>query len=208
MIYDEYDKGILRILYEDGKVSNAALARRISLSPPATLERVRKLRTNGVIRGQRAVLDKTKLGRGLTCFLALQIKHLRRREDYRRVEAQLKQLEEIEEIYFLTGRIDYLIKVNIRDIDEFREFFMAKLSKVPMIERAETFVAVSSAVNPRYDPINVDTARGPSEGPRQGGWMRIGAKTRSPRARPAAARTGRSERGNGASDHTEGRKIE
>jgi DNA-binding Lrp family transcriptional regulator len=157
MKYDEFDKGILRILYEDSKISNSALAQRISLSPPATLERVRKLRTNGIIQGQRAILDKKKLGRGLTCFIALQIKHLRRKEDYRRIEEHLEQFEEIEEIYFLTGRIDYLIKVNIRDIDEFREFFSAKLSKVQMIERAETFVVVSSAVNPRYNPINVDS---------------------------------------------------
>ena len=155
MNYDEYDKGILRILYEDSKISNSALAQKIKLSPPATLERVRKLRTNGIIKGQRAILDKKKLGRGLTCFIALQIKHLRRPEAYRSIEERLEQLEEIEEIYFLTGRIDYLIKVNIRDIDEFREFFSAKLSKVQMIERAETFVVVSSAVNPRYNPINV-----------------------------------------------------
>lgn len=156
MDYDESDKGILKALYDDSKISNSSLAQKIGLSPPATLERVRKLRANGVIQGQRAILDKKKLGRGLTCFLALQIKHLHRQEDYQRIEEHLKQLEEIEEIYFLTGRIDYLIKVNVRDIDEFREFFMAKLSKVQMIERAETFVAVSSALNPRYNPINLD----------------------------------------------------
>ncbi|MBN2266300.1 MAG: Lrp/AsnC family transcriptional regulator [Candidatus Aminicenantes bacterium] len=146
----------MKILYEDGKISNSALAKKIRLSPPATLERVRKLRTNGIIQGQRAILNKKKLGRGLTCFLTLQIKHLHRQEDYQRIEEHLRQIEEIEEIYFLTGRIDYLIKVNVRDIDEFREFFMAKLSKVQMIERAETFVVVSSGVNPRYNPINVD----------------------------------------------------
>ena len=153
MKYDAFDKGILKILYEDGKISNSTLAQKIKLSPPATLERVRKLRTNGIIQGQRAILDKKKLGRGLTCFLALQIKHLHSQEAYRRIEEHLQQLEEI---YFLTGRIDYLIKVNVRDIDEYREFFSAKLSKVQMIERAETFVVVSSAVNPRYNPINVD----------------------------------------------------
>ncbi len=156
MKFDEYDKGILKILYEDGKISNSALAQKIKLSPPATLERVRKLRSNGIIQGQKAILDKKKLGRGLTCFLALQVKHLHSQEAYQRIEERLQQLEEIEEIYFLTGRIDYLIKVNVRDIDEYQEFFMAKLSKVQMIERAETFVVVSSAVNPRYDPINVD----------------------------------------------------
>jgi Lrp/AsnC family transcriptional regulator, leucine-responsive regulatory protein len=156
MKYDEFDKGILKILYEDGKISNSTLAQKIKLSPPATLERVRKLRANGIIQGQKAILDKKKLGRGLTCFIALQIKHLHRQEAYRRIEEHLQQLEEIEDIYFLTGRIDYLIKVNVRDIDEYREFFIAKLSKVQMIERAETFVVVSSAVNPRYNPININ----------------------------------------------------
>ncbi len=155
MKYDEFDKEILKILHEDSKISNSTLAQKINLSPPATLERVRKLRANGIILGHKAILDKKKVGRGLTCFLALQIKHLHRQEDYRRIEEHLQQLEEIEEICFLTGRIDYLIKANFRDIDEFREFFIAKLSKVPMIERAETFVVVSSAVNPRYNPINV-----------------------------------------------------
>ena len=156
MKYDEYDKGILRILYNDSKVSNSTLARQIRLSPPATLERVKKLRSNGILLGQKAILDKKKLGRGLTCFISLQIKHLHRQEAYDRIEEHLKQLHEIEEIYFLTGNIDYLLKVNIKDIDEFREFFIAKLSKVPMIERAETFVVVSSSVNPGYNPINID----------------------------------------------------
>jgi Lrp/AsnC family leucine-responsive transcriptional regulator len=157
MKHDEYDKGILRILYNDSKVSNFTLAKKINLSPPATLERVRKLRKNGIILGQKAILDKKKLGRGLTCFISLQIKHLHNKEEYDLIEKHLKQLEEIEEVYFLTGTIDYLIKVNVKDIDEFREFFMAKLSKVKLIERVETFVVVSSAVNPNYNPINIDS---------------------------------------------------
>jgi Lrp/AsnC family leucine-responsive transcriptional regulator len=157
MKHDEYDKGILRILYNDSKISNSTLAKKIKLSPPATLERVRKLRRNGIILGQKAILDKKKLGRGLTCFISLQIKHLHKKEEYDLIERHLKQLEEIEEIYFLTGTIDYLIKVNIKGIDEFREFFKAKLSRVKLIERAETFVVVSSAANPNYNPINIDS---------------------------------------------------
>lgn len=156
MKYDEYDKEILRILFNDSKISNSTLAKKINLSPPATLGRVKKLRGNGIILGQKAVLDKKKLGRGLTCFISLQIRHLYKKEDYYLIEEHLKQFEEIEEIYFLTGKIDYLIKVNVRDIDEFREFFMAKLSKVKLIERVETHVVVSSAANPNYNPININ----------------------------------------------------
>ncbi len=156
MKYDEFDKEILRILYNDSNVSNRTLSKKINLSPPATLERVKKLRKNGTILGQKAILDKKKLGRGLTCFISLQIKHLYKEEEYDLIEKDLKQLDEIEEIYFLTGKIDYLIKVNIKDIDEFKEFFMAKLSKVKLIERVETFVVVSSAVNPDYNPININ----------------------------------------------------
>jgi DNA-binding Lrp family transcriptional regulator len=152
---DKFDLAILTALHNDSKISNFALARKIKLSPPATLERVRKLRENGIILGQKAILNKNELGRGLTCFISLQIKHLQKKGDYDLIEKHLQQLEEIEEIYFLTGTIDYLIKVNMRDIDEFKQFFMAKLSRVKLIERAETFVVVSSAVNPNYNPINV-----------------------------------------------------
>lgn len=155
MKYDEYDKEIIRILYEDSKISNFNLAKKINLSPPATLERVKKLRKNGIILGQKVILNKKKLGRGLTCFISVQIKHLYKQEAFIQIEKQLKQLEEIEEIYFLTGKIDYLIKVNIKDIDEFKEFFMAKLSKVKYIDRVETFVVVSSSLNPNYNPINI-----------------------------------------------------
>jgi len=155
MKYDEFDKAIIKTLHNDSKISNSTLARQINLSPPATLERVKKLRKNGIILEQKAILDKKKLGRGLTCFISLQIKHLHKKEEYDLIEKHLKQLEEIEEIYFLTGKIDYLIKVNIKDIEEFREFFMAKLSRVNLIERAETFVVVSSAANPNYNPINI-----------------------------------------------------
>jgi Lrp/AsnC family leucine-responsive transcriptional regulator len=155
MKLDEFDKGILRTLHSDSKITNSILAKRIRLSPPATLERVKKLRKNGIILGQKAILDKKKLGRGLTCWLSLQIKHLHEKHEYHLIEQHLEKLEEIEEIYFLTGKIDYLIKVNVRDIDEFREFFTSRLSKVKSIERAETFVVVSSTVNPNYDPINI-----------------------------------------------------
>jgi len=154
MGYDEFDQAILVALHKDSKISNFTLARKIKLSPPATLERVRKLRKNGIILGQKAILDKKKLGRGLTCFISLQIKHPHKKEEYDLIEKDLQELEEIEEIYFLTGKIDYLIKVNIRDIDEFKQFFISKLSSVKMIERAESFVVVSSAANPNYNPIN------------------------------------------------------
>jgi Lrp/AsnC family leucine-responsive transcriptional regulator len=154
-MHDQFDLAILAALHNDSKIPNSTLARKIKLSPPATLERVKKLRKNGIILGQKAILDKRKLGRGLTCFISLQIKHLNKGEGYDLIEKQLQQLEEIEEVYFLTGRIDYLIKVNIKDIDEFRKFFMAKLSQVKLIERAETFVVVSSAANPNYNPINI-----------------------------------------------------
>jgi Lrp/AsnC family leucine-responsive transcriptional regulator len=157
MKLDEPDKKILRILFNDSKVSNSSLSKRINLSPPATLERVKKLRGNGFILGQKAVLEKKKLGRGLTCLISLQIRHLNDKKEYSLIEEHLKQFEEIEEIYFLTGKIDYLIKVNIKDIDEFREFFMTKLSKVKLIERAETYVVVSSDANPNYNPINLDS---------------------------------------------------
>ena len=69
---DELDSTILRILQENGRISNAELAQRVSLSPPATHARVRRLVEQGYIRSYVALLDKEKLGYDMTCFIQRQ----------------------------------------------------------------------------------------------------------------------------------------
>jgi len=153
---DKLDKEILKILQNNCKISNATLAREVGLTPPATLERVKKLQNKGFILGYKAILDKKKLGKGLTCFIALHLDHHNKRKVFNDLENSLKELGEIEEFHLVTGRYDYLIKVNFANVDELKEFMMEKLTKVPYINRIETFVAISSMTNTNQDLIDED----------------------------------------------------
>lgn len=147
MKIDKFDKKILNILQSDGKISNTSLAKAIGLTAPATLERVKKLQKNGYILGYKAILDKKKLGKGLTCFIALNLGHHNRRNTDLLLEKHLKRLNDIEEINLVTGRHDYLIKVNLKDVDELREFIFEKLTKIEYISKVETFLCVASITN-------------------------------------------------------------
>ncbi|MGB8951505.1 MAG: Lrp/AsnC family transcriptional regulator [Candidatus Aminicenantales bacterium] len=159
MNLDNFDKKILDLLSTNAKISNAALAREIGLTPPATLERVRKLEKNGFILGYKTVLDKNKLGKGLTCFVALHLAHHNKQKVFQLVENSLKKYEEIEEIHLVTGRYDYLIKIHLKNVEELREFIIEKLTKLGFISKVETFVAISSLNNANFNLVhNIQTS--------------------------------------------------
>src|SRR5271165_2412446 len=73
LLVDELDARILTILQEDGRISNAALAERVKLSPSPCLRRVRRLERDGLIVGYRAVLDRPRAGLGITAFVELKV---------------------------------------------------------------------------------------------------------------------------------------
>jgi Lrp/AsnC family transcriptional regulator, leucine-responsive regulatory protein len=75
---DDVDRSILAVLDMDGRISNAELADRVGLSPSPCLRRVRRLEESGVIRGYRAVIDPSAIGRGLRVFAGVRlIRHAR-----------------------------------------------------------------------------------------------------------------------------------
>lgn len=148
---DEFDKKILMILHNNSKISNASLAKEIDLTAPAALERVKKLQKNGFILGYKAIINKKKLGRGLTFFIALNLEHHKKRNTDTLIEKHLKRLGEIEEIHLVTGRHDCLLKVHLRDVDELRDFIFEKLTKIEFISKVETFLAISSMANPNLN---------------------------------------------------------
>ncbi len=140
---DNLDKKILMILQENGKISNVALAKEIGLTPPATLERVRKLEDGGYIKGYKAVLDYAKLDRGLSCIIALTlVKHGKRNMSL--LDEHLKNLPEVEKIYHVTGRFDYILKVNLKDVQELRGLMVDRLTNIDIIDRAETLIILSA----------------------------------------------------------------
>lgn len=138
---DEVDRRILRILQEDGRRSNAAIARDIGLSSPAVLDRVRRLQREGVITGYRAELDHRLVGYGLTALVSIRLEHHGEAE----VEAfrnAVKRSPHIVDCYYVTGPRDFLLRVLVRDVPGYREFLMRELSALPGVERVESSVVL------------------------------------------------------------------
>ena len=123
---DRIDLLLLAELQRDGRVPNAELAERVHLSASACLRRVQRLERDGVIAGYRAELDPDRLGLGLHAFVRVQL----RQHDPQTVEAFARSVNEWDEVVAcnaLTGDMDYLLQVMVRDLDHFSRFLLDKL---------------------------------------------------------------------------------
>lgn len=123
---DRIDLLLLAELQRDGRVPNAELAERVHLSASACLRRVQRLERDGVIAGYRAELDPEHLGLGLQAFVRVQL----RQHDPQTVEAFARSVNEWDEVVAcnaLTGDMDYLLQVMVRDLDHFSRFLLDRL---------------------------------------------------------------------------------
>jgi len=123
---DRIDLLLLAELQRDGRVPNAELAERVHLSPSACLRRVQRLERDGVIAGYRAELEPERLGLGLQAFVRVQL----RQHDSGSVEAFARSVNEWDEVVAcnaLTGDMDYLLQVMVRDLEHFSRFLLDRL---------------------------------------------------------------------------------
>ncbi|MEP6705644.1 MAG: Lrp/AsnC family transcriptional regulator, partial [Acidobacteriota bacterium] len=104
---DEIDRKILKELQEDARVSYAELGRRVGLTTPAVIERVRKLEDSGVIRGYRAEIDTAKVGLPITAFVRMSITGV----DYSHIIEVAEQSNEVLECHRGTGGDSFIMKI-------------------------------------------------------------------------------------------------
>ncbi len=134
---DETDKVLLRSLQTDGRLSNVELARKINLSPPATLARLRRLEKDGYIRNYTAVVDREKAGYDLLCFIhiSMQMHQLEQVESFRNL---VQKMPEVLECHHITGEYDYLLKVALRNRKDLERFAVDRLTPIPGVARIHT----------------------------------------------------------------------
>ena len=134
---DNVDKSLLRALQADGRLSNVELARKISLSPPATHTRLRRLEKDGYIRQYTAVVDREKAGYDLLCFLhiSLQMHQVTQVEKFREAT---RKMPEVLECHHITGEYDYLLKVVLRNRKDLERFVVDKITPIPGVARIHT----------------------------------------------------------------------
>ena len=136
-VLDDLDKSILRSLQEDGRLSNVKLARKISLSPPATHKRLKWLKDRGYIQKYSAILDREKAGYDLLCFIliGLQLPQAGLVEKFRQAT---QVMPEVLECYHVTGEYDYILKVVLKNRKDLEHFVMEKITTIPGIARIYT----------------------------------------------------------------------
>jgi len=130
MKLDNYDRRILAVLQEQGRISNQELADRIGLSPSPCLRRVRALEESGIIAGYRALLDANRLGLKLIAFVSISMdRHTPER--FANFDARVAAMPEVLECSLITGRdADYQLKVVVRDMDAYQDLLLNKLTRI------------------------------------------------------------------------------
>ena len=134
---DETDVQILNLLQNDGRITNAELAKRVGLSPPSVLQRVRALEKSGLIRNYVAILEPELLGLRITALVMISLS-LHQEQPIERFRRSIQEIPEITECYHVSGDFDFLLKVVVRDMRAYEVFLREKLSKIKGIGKITT----------------------------------------------------------------------
>ncbi|HET9736948.1 MAG TPA: Lrp/AsnC family transcriptional regulator [Solirubrobacteraceae bacterium] len=130
MPLDSVDRRMLEILQHDGRISNAALAEQLHLSPSPCLRRLRTLEREGVIRAYRAELDRARLGLGLTVFIDLKIEgHSEHTAEA--ISKVLLAAPEVISAHIVSGSADFRLEVAVPDLAGYERFMFDTLLKLP-----------------------------------------------------------------------------
>ena len=132
MPLDRIDRRMLEILQSEGRISNAALAERLHLSPSPCLRRLRALEQEGVIAGYRAELDRPKLGLGLTVFVELKVDS-HSDETAKAIAEALVAAPEVVAAHIVSGPADFRLEVAVADLADYEKLLFGTLLKLPNV---------------------------------------------------------------------------
>ena len=149
---DATDLNILRLLQEDGRTPNAELARQVGLTPTPTLERVRRLEREGVIRRYSAHIDPAALGKGLVVFASVSLA-MHDTDNVEQFESAVKGVPAVLECHHVTGEADFLLKIVASDTREYERLLLQHLTKLPGVRQIRRSVVLSTLKEETCIPI-------------------------------------------------------
>ncbi len=140
---DRYDRAILDVLGRDGRISITDLAKAIGLSKSPTQARLRRLESEGVITGYRALLDPIRLGLDHVAFVEVKLSDTREKA-LRAFNAAVAEVPEIEQAHMIASHFDYLLKVRTTNMAAYRHVLGEKISAFPHVASTSTYVAMQA----------------------------------------------------------------
>src|SRR5712664_4314514 len=150
---DAIDRNILKELQDDGRITNVELARRVGISAPPCLRRVRALEQAGYIKGYRGLLDEKLLGFEVTVFAMVHLSS--------QAEADLKAFEDfvraqplVRECWMLSGEIDFILKCVAPDMATFQDF-VTHLTAAPHVRNVRTSLVLHNSKYEAAVPLDL-----------------------------------------------------
>ncbi len=139
---DDLDLALLHALATDARQSQRALARRIEMSPPAVADRLARLERSGAIRGYRVDIDWAALGYPVVVYLAVTAGP---GMDLSEIIKAIQALPEAEDMSVVTGGLDLLVRLRVRDHAHLRELLLTEIFQINGVQRTETFLSLADA---------------------------------------------------------------
>jgi DNA-binding Lrp family transcriptional regulator len=165
VVLDDLDRRLLRLLAEDARVSQRKLARELRMSPPAIGERIARLERAGVVRGYRVDINWSALG-FVTVYLAVTAIQ---GADQSEIMTAMHQLPEVQDVLVVTGSMDMLVRLRLRDHTHLRQFLLERVWQIPGVQRTETFLSVAEMPSKEFsadllgiDEVDPGQAAGPA----------------------------------------------
>lgn len=146
MNFDDIDKKLLLFLQEDSKQTTKELSYKLGLSVTAVYERIRKLENAGVISKYVAILDRNKINRN---FIVLcHVKLTQHKKEYvLQFEREVMNLQEVTECFHVSGDYDYILKIGVKDMEDYRHFMLSKLTTLQHISSTHSSFMISEVKN-------------------------------------------------------------
>ncbi len=137
---DKKDRQILRELQSNGRMTNNELAEKVNLSPSPCLRRLKKLEQDGVIQGYSTQIDQKAYGLPITVFVHIRLDE-HSTQSSKKFEEAIRRVDNVLDCYLMTGNCDYLLRVLVKDLEDYEDFVRHQLHPIPGIASIDTSFA-------------------------------------------------------------------
>ena len=152
MELDRYDRTLLRLLQQDARMTNTALAARVNLSESACLRRVRALEESGLIEGYTALVHQQRAGFAVNVFVNITLDR-QSQTGLEAFESAVRRIPEVMECYLMTGEHDYLLRLVVSDLADFERIHNQHLTRLPSVARVHSSFAMRTVTRSRTLPL-------------------------------------------------------
>lgn len=143
-VLDKTDLGILRLLEQDARLTHKEIAHLLHKTITPIHARIRRLQEEGYIQRYTAIINHKKVGKGLIAYTQVHVR-VHSQESLMAFMEEVIKLPEVLECYHMTGAFDFLLRLAIKDMDEYNEVLIKKLSKLPDVGNMQSFFVMSEA---------------------------------------------------------------